>query len=520
MNNILSQFLSLLEVPHTRYFANTLYGEHPHRYDMYGLRSMLAVYGIISSGVKIGTGDLASLTYPCILHIEDDFVLGLGCDSKNITYQSRGRRKKVSHESFSRIWTGHALIVEDCAHACEPDFAENRRQDISAMLRKLSVPLVLLLLVVLGIIHNGMSLAPWVMGWVLLDLFGLYACVLLMQRQLYGESRQGDSVCALFKHAGCEAILSTEEARLLGVSWSEVGLGYFSANLLLQSALPASMGVVSIVNAMAMLFGVWSVLYQWRVARRWCALCLLVQAVVWCMGLCCLPHAQAFPSTRNPLVLGACLATYVSLVMLSHLYASYHQAMEERMSERQKINAMKSNESVARALLEASESHLVSDEDSTIIFGNPAAKMRVSILSNPHCSPCSRMHRRVGRLLALHHDELCVQYIFSSFNEQLENSSRYLISCYDSNDQGKSWELFGKWFSQDKFHHEEFLRSQVERLFTRHVEEEMERHRKWRKREKLTATPTVIVNNRMLPGEYEIEDLGALLDITQDKPCD
>ncbi|WP_353957604.1 thioredoxin domain-containing protein [uncultured Parabacteroides sp.] len=33
-----------------------------------------------------------------------------------------------------------------------------------------------------------------------------------------------------------------------------------------------------------------------------------------------------------------------------------------------------------------------------ILFGNPDAKFKITIFSNPHCSPCRKMHTRVKAL--------------------------------------------------------------------------------------------------------------------------
>lgn len=46
MKTLLSSYLRELHIPFTRSFADKLFAEHPHRYNLYGLSDMLSVYKI------------------------------------------------------------------------------------------------------------------------------------------------------------------------------------------------------------------------------------------------------------------------------------------------------------------------------------------------------------------------------------------------------------------------------------------------------------------------------------------
>ncbi|WP_288068368.1 hypothetical protein [Xylanibacter rodentium] len=92
MKTVLEHFLDALEIDYTKHFAKALYQEHPHKYNMYGLKKMLDVYGIKALGVCSDTKDLSALNYPCILHIYGDFVIGLDCDADTLTYLQHGKK--------------------------------------------------------------------------------------------------------------------------------------------------------------------------------------------------------------------------------------------------------------------------------------------------------------------------------------------------------------------------------------------------------------------------------------------
>lgn len=510
MKTILEQFLDALNIDYTKHFIRTLYQEHPHKYNMYGLKKMLDVYGVKTLGVFIDTKDLSKLNFPCILHIYGDFIIGIGCDADTITYQQRGKETRVGHDDFKRMWTGNALVVEETTNAVEPDYKKNRYNELISTVKTYSVPVMLLLAVTIGIKQNLENLIWGDILRIVLSFLGVLMCCMLMEKQLLGESRYGDKVCSLFHHADCNSILDGSMSKIFSISWSEIGLGYFVANIMLLSLVPTSSHFVMVVNWVAMLYGLWSVYYQWCIAKSWCVLCIIVQAIIWIMGLTAIfsyvPMPYAFSFEDNLL---SCMVFAISILTVHH-YASTYVMENERVRAVQRYRSLKANGDVAQVLIEKGEYYKTTLDDSSIIFGNPAAKILITILSNPHCNPCARMHKRVEKFLKMNESGFKVQYIFSSFNEELEDSSRYLISCYLDNSKEEALRRFAFWYTKEKFDYKKVIKDNETKIHTQIIENEMEKHRRWRDKTSLIATPTILINGYKLPDEYELEDLAMI----------
>ena len=514
MKTILENYLDILEVRYTKQFTRNLFLEHPHKHNMYGLKTMLDVYGIKSLGVCVDSKNLSELNYPCILHTSEDFVIGLQLDTHTITFLLHNKKTTVSHDAFKRMWTGNALVIEETTDAIEPDYKEHRRNEIVSMTKDSLVPGLLILASLIGIATHITETNIWSITRLVLSFIGVLVCSLLMEKQLFGKSLYGDRVCSIFHHSNCNSILDGTKAKIFGMSWSEIGLGYFIANTLLLSLFPASSLIVAAINGVAMLFGVWSVYYQWRIAKNWCMLCVIVQLVVWMMGVTsvgsCLTSHFYFELSHSLLY----CVTFAISILIIHVFASAHVAEKERVLTIQQYRSLKANQVVAKALLENSEYYETTLDDSSIIFGNPKAKMRVTILTNPHCNPCARMHHKVEMLLKMSTD-ICIQYIFVSFNEALEDSSRYLIYCYFEKENALN--LFSLWYTKDKFDSASVIQKNEGRIHTDKIEKEMERHRLWLQKTPFSTTPTILVNGYKLPKEYELEDLVLIanVDITK-----
>lgn len=515
MKTIIEYFLDCLEIPYTGLFAKKLYYEHPHRYNMYGLKKMLDLYGVKTLGVRIESKDLSILNYPCILHTYSDFVIGMDCEVDKITYLLNGKTTTVSHEVFMKTWTGNALVVEETTEAEEPEYKKHHVEEMLEMVKTYCIPIMLAFSSLIGIAKQIRTMDLFPIIGILLSAIGVFVCALLMQKQLLGESHYGDRVCSLFRHADCNSILDGPKAKIFGISWSEVGMGYFTANILLITLYRESVGTVSIINWIAMFYGVWSIYYQWRIAKSWCVLCVISQIVIWLIGIIAIISCISAPLTFDVISSLLSCMTFGICIMAVHHYSIAYASEKGRIRAVQKYRALKSNSKVANALIENGVYYETSLEDSSILFGNKEAKMRVTILSNPHCNPCARMHKHVEKLLRLSGGEICVQYILSSFNENLENSSRYLIFCYFEYEQDEALSKFADWYLKDKFNYEKIISCNDTYIHTEKIEEEMEKHRTWRTRTSLMETPTILVNGHKLPDEYEIEDLTMIVNILE-----
>ena len=114
-------------------------------------------------------------------------------------------------------------------------------------------------------------------------------------------------------------------------------------------------------------------------------------------------------------------------------------------------------------------------------------------------------HKRLNELLE-QNKHICVQYIFSSFNEELNISNKYLIGAYFQKN-GEAKEIFDEWFEKGKFNKEEFFKLYPVNTDTQEVIREFELHERWKEQSGLRATPIILVNGYKLPDNLKIEDL-------------
>ena len=140
-------------------------------------------------------------------------------------------------------------------------------------------------------------------------------------------------------------------------------------------------------------------------------------------------------------------------------------------------------------------------------MGNLNANILVTVFSNPHCNPCAKLHKRIEEILQNEENNLCFQYIFTAFNEELKASSKALLSAYLDFPRGKAGEIISEWFDSGKNNKEEFFKKYELDPERENVVNEFDKHVEWNKDAGLHATPTILVNGFLLPDNYRIEDL-------------
>ena len=514
MNNILTSFLKALHVKCTSAYAEKLYEEHPHKYNLYGLSKMLEEYGIANVGVRINDKNIHSLETPFIAHIGNDFVVVNKVTDKQVNYHWRDKDIDVTVEQFKRLWSGVVLIAETDENSIEPDYQQHRRKYLLNLFQNLllaGIPLIVLLWI---FSKQGFQIANAVLF--LLYVIGALTSLLLVQKQIYAHGQYADKICSLFKQKDCNNVLESDAAKVFGwISWSEIGLGYFLSNLLLMAACPALMPYLTFINILALTYTIWSVWYQYKVVKQWCMLCLVVQGILWlsALSVCIGGMILQLPSF-NFIDICKVGMIYIFPTLAVNKISSW-LAMEKRTRHiTQELNSLKTTEEVFRALLKKQPYHSVDATDSSILFGNQEATLRISILTNPHCEPCAKMHSRVESLLQKAGNKLCIQYIFSAFNDDLVKSNRFLIAAYQNESREKAEEIYHQWYEKEKHHADAFMQSLDYDIMSTSVMEELKRHNEWKETNRLSATPTILVNGYVLPEHYQIEDMVEFADST------
>lgn len=510
--NTLTSFLELLNVKHTESFANKHFNEHPHKYNLYGLSKMLSYYGVENTAIRIEDkeNDILNINLPFIAHMGGDFVV-VHKTNNDVSYCWNGKKINLSVSQFIQTWSGIALLAETSPDSIEPNYSENRKKELFAIVQKGILACVGVLIFGLTYISQALFTDLGVTLLLFVNFTGIYICYLLLLKQMRIHSQYSDKICSLFSKRDCNNVLETSAAKLWGVfSWAEIGFGYFTANILLLLFFPQTVLFVASLNIFTLPYSFWGIWYQKVKARQWCPLCLIAMAQLWTLfaiGLI-FGHTQfsevKFANLSDILLVGS---VYTACIFGFNFLISKLNRGGETEAIKQEINAIKANEKVFGALLTEQPFYEISKADSQFFFGDPDADLKITIFTNPICNPCATMHKRVEKFLQETGGEACVQYIFSSFLPDLDFANKYLIAAYLQKEQGEFERIIANWFEKGKTLRETFFSDFGLDITCSQVEAEFQQHEAWKEKSQLRATPTILVNGYKLPDNYKIEDM-------------
>ena len=249
-NNVFTTFLGLVGVKYTNTFSRQYFNEHPHKYNLFGLSSMLKDYGIENAGIQItDKNEIRSIQPPFIAHTGNDFAVVDTIDKDNIRFIEGNKRINIPLDEFLKILTGYALIAETRKTSKEPGYEGHFQTEIFRKIQNISILTFVFFLFAFALISNKSYLHLETIMLVIISLEGIYIGYLLVLKQLHIQSNYADKLCSLFKYNDCNNILESDASKFFGViGWSEVGLGYFISNLIILCFLPSFIPCLLLIN--------------------------------------------------------------------------------------------------------------------------------------------------------------------------------------------------------------------------------------------------------------------------------
>lgn len=515
-NNTFTNMLKQLDVKYTNKYADKLYNEHPHKYNLYGLSQMFTHYRIPNMGIKIeNKEDIHLLKTPFIAHIENDFVAVKNISKENISYYWRKNILTIPIGEFIHIWSGTLLIVETDDISIEPDYKQHKREELTTSIQSILLVLGGIILATICLYQNHIFQNLGLILLLILNSVGIYIGYLLVQKQINIHSSIADKICSLFAQNDCNDILNSPAAKFLGIiGWSELGLSYFLSNAILILFEPNLFIYSALLNILVLPYSVWSIWYQKFKAKTWCPLCLIVQLLFWLLFITNFTWGAIQVPDFSVLNILSIALIYGIPFLLINLLLPYKIIGKKLIEMTQQFNSFKMNDRVFSGLLKEQTYYEIGKNVSTIMFGNPEARNTITIFSNPHCGPCARMHKKIEKLLEDTNNQFRVQYILSSFDRTLDSSCEFFLYVNEKYPIEKRNEIYNEWFDKGKYDKENFFRKYAF-VADNNVSPEFQKHLEWKRKTKLQGTPTVIFDGYELPEIYfqQIEKLVFFTDL-------
>jgi thiol-disulfide isomerase/thioredoxin len=514
-------FIKLMRVQVNNATINETLQNHPDWPSLFSVSESLKRWNIPNAAGRISAGDIDQMPVPFLAYSFNEVnpisVVETVSES-TITYYTSDSGKKITQPKpdFIKQWGGIYLIAEPNEHSGEDNYVRNKRK---AFVRSLiPVALLVLLSAFTGIAFNnnlqaftGNLLFPSILFAV--QFAGVIVSSLLLWYEMDRNNPLLQKVCTGIAKGNCNAILTGKAAKLFNfISWSEIGFFYFAGGLLLMltTNIVSSIALVSLLNLLALPYIVFSVYYQWQVAKQWCVLCLAVQTLLFTGGLAIAGGElyQFIPQVTTGNVLQM-LLIYAAPVLLWYVAKPYFKKLQEAKNTHHEYLRIKFNSEIFDTLLKKQKQVSVDTDGLGIVLGNPQATNTIVKVCNPYCGPCSAAHPKIEKLLE-EVPNLSAKIIFTAPNDKTHTAYQpvsHLLAIAEKNNPALIKQALDDWYLQETKSYTGFAAKYPMNGELERQGKKIEAMDNWCIKNSIQATPTIFINGYKLPDAYSIEDL-------------
>ena len=521
---VLKILLKELKIQHTNVTINTL-KQNPYFPDLISISQTLSKLSIENVAIKTDYSQLIEISKPCIVHLHDNggmYLVVKSVNENSITFIVEGNKEDIQpKEEFIKSWSGYTLVIntENYNNIEKGYFINYFKQSI----QKLRFP-ILIVASVFFLFHffNQSVENYFILFFKTLSLVGFMASILLLIQLVDKNNLFIKKVCNAKKNekVNCSSILNSKSAKFLGlISWSEVGFIYFFSQivtfLIFNDSSSNYLNILSIVTSPYVFY---SIYYQWKIAKIWCKLCLIVQLVLIIqavIGITLLLDLQT-PILEHWSYSFILIAIFIPVFIL--IITSYFLPLITEFNEKRKKIKLSDNIRMQPSIFHSQLNQSIGINFETIskdllTYGNEKPNNHLLLVINPTCEPCIETHTKLSAIIS-YNANIQISEVFLVEKEDSEsyNLAIKMIEIYlaESEDYFKSAisDYYNNYIhKKDKWIHK-YWKS---KYATEKSSEVLESHFKWLLNSGITSTPQIICNGRFLPTEYNIDDLEYLL---------
>jgi protein-disulfide isomerase len=174
----------------------------------------------------------------------------------------------------------------------------------------------------------------------------------------------------------------------------------------------------------------------------------------------------------------------------------------------QQLRKFKYNKDLFEKMLENEVKHTLPAEEHSLIIGNREAEHVITMVSNPYCQPCAKTHKALDEWL-VDNNNIKLQVIFSTSNKENDRNTQvaaHLMNLQSSQNDFSLKKALDDWYEQKQKNYEAWAKVHPNKgeIATQKI---FEKQREWCKLTEITGTPTLFLNGRRLPKNYQTEDL-------------
>jgi len=462
--------------------------------------------------LKYQTDEMLEISPPYIAHFKSGgghiaFVSEI--ENDRITfYESYRSKKEITSKEYLERCSGAVILLNPDERSGEKDY-RNKWQNELIGNAILPVTILAILLFIILVSVNFFAPGEALSDKISLLLFltksiGILLSVLLILHEFEVHLSLTDKLCHLNKATNCNTVLNDKASKVFGwFGWADVGFVYFTGGLLflLLNFNEQGLSLLAILSALSVPYPLFSIYYQGFVLKKWCPMCLGVQLILIIEFILLLPLFSQFSFSFNA------LSDLILIFLITGIiYTLFILFTREKISNEMhyyKYLGFKKNPDILRILLYNQMHYDIPLTETSLVFGEKNARLKITAFLSLHCSHCARAFEKIRNMLKDEEDLLINLVLMTSDDSMLTT----LYNYHRVGEDIESLRLLDLWFNADPY-----SRTRVTDDLCIPQDSDItgkinEANGRLFKECNVLGTPTFFINGYKLPNQYDIDDI-------------
>lgn len=419
-----------------------------------------------------------------------------------------GKNKSVvlNKEEFLSHWTGLIIAIE-----------KNEEPKTLKIDKSLYIKFGLSLCLILLVGYTALLTQSFFKTiYLIISIVGSFLSYFIIKEKL-GYDETPSRFCTISKDTDCNEVLNSKESRFFKlIDLSDTSVIYFSF-ITLSFIYDSSSIIYFLLPILSLPLVGYSIYSQKYEIKKWCPLCLGI-------GLALLLQFSSLTFIYKSLGFSYSALAIFSFILGLVLLSWYH--LKELLIIKQQNNSLVIENLTFRRnyrlflpyynSIKKIETNLNSISD--ICIGNKDAPITFLVVTNPLCEVCFKAHDVFMEMLQKYKDQIQVRFrFFVPFNDRKNPKTQIAEKLLDLylNESDVFNKAFSNWFSKVK------IKSWIDRWGVNNEDEKinmlLKEQKNWCIKNNIMYTPAILVNGKLFPNFYKVEDIENFIDALIDQ---
>lgn len=308
--------------------------------------------------------------------------------------------------------------------------------------------------------------------------------------------------CHIGKTIDCSEVLKSKGATIAGVGIGELSWMYFTTMFFFTAVCPEEFHfLAALFGIVAIVFTLYSIIYQVFIIHKACLFCLLVTFSVWFAVGALYVVRNNFEWKMSARILFSMIAVSTICIIFWIQAKALVTSDKEKHMLKTKLSDLLNPTTFEKLLLLKPKVRGMIHQDLALHNSADSNKNRLMVIVNPNCKGCAKVHRHMREISAY----ISISLVIYTNDRLGAHIAQTILSAYLSEGWDKATYLLEEWFEiQEIPDAERYDINDIAKLLWRQQQEYCVAN-------SISHTPAVIVNGHYIPSVYQLPELKYIL---------